>query len=145
MQQKSLVERADILSRKRAQVVAAAAVMFLVAQVLSHPLAGPTEGLRAHMWALNAVLLLFVLATGGALLRGREVRALMNDELTQAHYRTCILAGFWVAMVTAMGIYFLPAAQALPSRVAVYFIVTASIVASLLTFSWLELRAHRDA
>jgi hypothetical protein len=149
MQTKSPVEIAHTLSRKRAWVVAAAAIMFLVAQAANLPLAEPRpemHRLKVDMWALNATLLLIGLA-GGAVpwTKGRQIRALMNDEVTRAHMRTAMAVGFWVAMVTAMALYWLPASASLSAAAAVYVIVTASIAIALLAFAWMEHRALRDA
>lgn len=149
MQPQSPVEIADTLSRKRAWVIAAAAIMFVVAQVLNAPYleARPEmHRLKVDMWALNATLLLIGLA-GGAVpwMKSREIRALMNDEVTRAHMRISMVIGFWVSMVTAMGLYWLPASESLSAAAAVYVIVTASVAIALLAFAWMEHRAHRDA
>ena len=150
MQSKSTVEIADIYSRKRAIIVAAAAIVFFVAQVIVRPFADGWPGSPAHsgrsaMWALNAILLLAFLATGGGLLNKKEISVLVNDEVARDNYRTSVVAGFWVAMTTAMGLYFLPSFESFKASGAIFVIVTASIVVALLTFSYLELRAHRDA
>jgi hypothetical protein len=149
MQTESNVEIAHTLSRKRAWVVAAAAVMFLVAQAVNLPTAEPRpemQGLKFDFWALNATLLLIGLA-GGAVpwMKNRQIRALMNDEVTRSHMRSAMAVGFWTAMATAMGLYWLPAARRLDGHAAVYVIVTASVAVALLAFSWMEHRALRDA
>jgi hypothetical protein len=149
MHAKSPVEIADQLSRKRAKVIALATVMFLVAQVGNNPFlnADHLHSLKINFWALNAILLLIGLATGGTLLKRRNVRMLMNDELTQSHLRTSMATGFWTAMATAMGLYWfaLLFSKQLTGEEAIYLVVTASVSAALLTFSWLEHRALRDA
>jgi hypothetical protein len=149
MQSQSPVEIADRLSRKRAWVVAAAAIAFLGAQLLNLPYLEPRpemHRIKFDMWALNATLLLIALA-GGARpwLKSREIRALMYDEVTRSHMRTATVVGFWVAMATAMGLYWLPSSERLSASAAVFMIVTASVVIALLAFAWLEHRAHRDA
>jgi len=148
MSSKSPVEIADQVSRKRAFLVAAAAVVFL-SHVVARPfLAGGLDTAhhaRTDLWAINAVLLLAILATGGFLLNSRKVRVLLNDEVARSNYRTAVVAGFWVAMTASMGLFVVPAFQGLVAREAVYIIVSSSLVAALLTFSLLEYRAHRDA
>src|SRR3954464_7304784 len=149
---KSEVEVADVLSRKRAVVVAAAALFFVGAQLMQIPLFGGAprlhelQHLKLDLWALNATLLLIGLA-GGAVpwMKSPRIRALMNDEVTRSNMRTAMATGFWVAMVSAMGLYWLPATDTFSSRAVVYLIVTASVTVALLAFSWLELRAHRNA
>ena len=149
MQSKSPVEIADIYSRKRAIIVAAAAIVFLVGQLIVRPFTdgwpGSHHNPRSVVWAINAILLLACLATGGGLLNSRQIFRLVNDEVARANYRTAVAAGFWVAMITALGLYFLPSFEKFVAGGAIYIIVTVSIVVSLLAFSYLELRAHRNA
>ena len=151
MQSKTPVEIADHMSRKRAVIVAAAALVFFAAQVVSRPFFGGTappdaaHRARVDAWAVNAVALLALLATGGGLLNRRQIRALINDEVSRSNYRTAVVAGFWVAMATAMGLYVASTFRSFTAAEAIYVIVTASIVVALLTFSYLERRAHRDA
>jgi hypothetical protein len=143
------VEAADRLSRRRAILVAVAVIAFLAAQTVARPYfvggSDSEHGAKALMWGLDVGLLLLILATGGCLLRTKAVRALMNDEVTTAHQRASVIAGYWVAMATALGLYVVPGAEHLAGREAVYVVVTASVAAALLVFSFLEYRALRDA
>jgi cell division protein FtsW (lipid II flippase) len=149
MQSKSPVEIADRVSRKRAKGVAFAAIAFVVIQIIIRPFLasdpGSTHQTTIDWWAVNAVVLLALLATGGGLLNTPSIRALVNDEVSHTHYRTAVVAGYWVAMTTAMGIYFVSRYEGVTARNAAYLIVTSSVVVALLVFSYLELRAHRDA
>ena len=148
MHSKSPVELADRISRKRALVVGATALLFLVVQAVARPVfaVGPeTMSLpRMYVWAIHAGLLLVILATGGALLTRPAVRRLVNDEIAHAHRRTGIAIGYWLAMAIAMALFVLPSGATLTLREAVYLIVTPSVGAALLAFSYLEFRAHRD-
>ena len=150
MQSKSIVDRADQISRKRAIAVALAAGVFLVIQVVTRPVFNNNPETAAHlsrivMWAVNALALLLLLYTGGGLANKSEIRALVNDEVTRAHSKSAVAVGYWVAMVIAMGLYAYAGDNKLTGREAIYLIVTPSVAIALLTFSWLELRAHRDA
>jgi MFS family permease len=140
----SPVEIADRVSRKRAIVAAVAAIAFVVIHILIRPFSHSANGLKLDYWAINAVVLLAVLATGGGLLNNRQIRVLVNDEVSRSNYRTSVVAGYWVAMTAAMAVYFWPTAEGLSARNAVYVVVTASVSVALLVFSYLELRAHRD-
>lgn len=149
MEPKRAVDVADEKSRKRAGLVAAAAGVFAVAQVLARPFfAGVRDTAHAakvDWWAINAALLLVLLATGGGgLMNSRQIRLLINDEVSQSHYRTAVISGYWVAMVAAMGLYVLEGFMKLTGRDVVYVVVSASIVVALFVFSYLEFRAHRD-
>lgn len=145
----SPVEVADKVSRKRALAVAIAAGVFLLIQVVTRPVFN-SEPDTAHlsrliMWALNAAALLLLLYTGGGLMQKREIRALVNDEITRVNSRSAVNVGYWIAMSIAMGLYALAGYRDLTAREAIYLIVTPSVGIALLAFSWLELRAHRDA
>ena len=147
MQAGSPVEIADRYSRQRAILAAMAAIVFLAGQVARRPFfAGwPGSSNSEITWAVNAVVLLAILATGGGLLLSSRIRALMNDEVTRSHFRTAGVVGYWAAMTTAMGLYALPVADGLSARDAAYVIVTFSVALPLLAFSYLEYLAHRDA
>ena len=97
------------------------------------------------MWAINAAALLLLLTGRGGFGFGKEVRELVNDEVSRANYKTAVSIGFWVAMIIAMTLYVLAADPKHTAREAVYYIVTPSVAVALLTASWLELRAHRNA
>ena len=144
------VEIADRISRKRAGGVAAAALVFLVVQMVLRPfflggIDASHAGTKVDWWAVNAVALLILLATGGGLLQKGQIRALVNDEVSRSHYRTAVAAGYWVAMASAMGLYFVSRFRSLRASDVVFIVVTLSISTALLAFSYLELRAHRDA
>ncbi len=142
------VEIADDVSRKRAIILAVAAVAFLVIQVVARPFfvaaGAQVTGVQRTLWAVNAAVLLAILATGGGLLNSSRIRALVNDDVSRSNYRKAVAAGFWVAMLAAMGLYVANVASQ-TARDAVYLIVSASVVVSSLAFAWLEHRAHRDA
>jgi hypothetical protein len=147
----STVEIADRYSRKRPALVAAAALAFLAIHVLLRPLfyahgADAAIGGRSGIdwWAINVVALLAALATGGGLAHSRQIRVLLNDEVSRSHYKTSVAAGYWVAMVTAVALYLLPHFAGFNAREAVFLIVTPSVIVPLLTFAYLEFRANRD-
>jgi hypothetical protein len=150
MQSKSQVEIADRMSRSRAVIVAIATVVFLAVQVITRPFFGSDPEtahylVRRTMWVANASLLLLFLATGGGLLNNRRIRALINDEVSRANYRTSAVVGFWVAMITALAIYVIPAGASLSAQETIYIVVTTTVGVSMLLFAFLEHRAHRDA
>ena len=150
MQSKTPVEIADRNSRNRAIIVAAAVIVFVAGQLLGR---GPFDGgidkglhmSRSIVWSVNVILLLAFLATGGGILTRREIRELVNDEVSRLNYRTSVVAGFWVAMVSALAIYLIPALQGFTAQQTTYVVVTASVAVAASVFSYLELRAHRDA
>jgi hypothetical protein len=147
MHTRSDIELADRTARKRPVMIAAATLAYAVIHVLMRPLfyargAGPSD---IDWWAINTLLLLVGLATGGALVQARRIRGLVNDEVSRSHYRTAVSIGYWIAMTVAMGIYLVPTLARLATREALYLVVTPSIVVPLLVFAYLEHRANRDA
>ena len=150
MQSHDLVEIADRNSRARAYVMAAAGIVFLLLHVIFRSQLGMGPETAGHltrrvMWVVNVVFLLLGLWTGGGILNNRQIRALVNDEVSQSNYRTSVILGFWVAMVTALALYVFPALQRLTGPDVLYTVVTYSVSVAVLKFAYLEFRAHRDA
>jgi len=144
-----LVEVADRASRRRAIIVTVFALAFLALSLLAPPVfrAGDpiVQRMNARMWAVSAIFLLGILATGGSLLSPKRLRALVNDDVAHTNRRTAIGAGYWIAMAVAMGLYIVPTFRDFSAREAVFLIATPSIGVALLAFVYLERRAHRDA
>jgi hypothetical protein len=148
MDSRSPVEIADQFSRRRVTLIAVATLVFLGIQVIAGPFWGISRGtpyIAQLGWAINAFFLLLMLAIGSGLLRNRRLRALVDDEVSRHNREMGIIAGYWVAMATAMGLYVATAFRTFTAREALYLVVTPSVGVALLTFSYLEWRAHRDA
>ena len=148
MNQRSISEQAEKLSRRRARALPVLGLVFLAQQAscLSMPdeATRPVDHLKIGAWLVLSIVLLAGLATGGAWLRPRAVRELINDESTRAHRQMAYLYGFWAAMGTAIGIYVVAMFEPVSGRDAVHIIVTAAVAAALLNFGMLERRALRD-
>jgi hypothetical protein len=147
MQSKSAVEKADAMSRLRPVLLVTSTVIYLVVQVMTRPLSASSPKHAAIMWAINSVLFMLLLITRlqGGLFHGPEVRALMNDDVTRANHRSAIVGGFWVAMISAMVLFFTSAGRVYTARDAAYVIVTAALGFAMLEFCFLEFRAHRGS
>jgi hypothetical protein len=148
MQSKSPVEIADQFSRKRVTLVAVVTLVFLGTQLIAGPFWGATRGtpyISEIGWAVNAVALLLMLAIGSGLLRNRRIRSLVDDEVSRHNRVMGIVAGYWVAMAIAIGLYVTADLRPFTTREALYLVVTPSVGVALLTFCYLEWRAHRDA
>lgn len=144
-------ERTDLaerLARGRARAATAMAVIFVTSQGASFsgnaPLNRP-QTLHLAAWTVWAIALLVFLAWGGGLLRGRQVRGLLNDEGTIDHRRRAMTAGFWGAIGTAFLVYGLTFIEPVSGRDATRLIVTFAVAAALLRFGALERRALSDA
>ncbi len=140
-------EEADRLSRRRARMLPILAVVFISQQAafFGEGSGGAAERAVDHVklgaWLVLSGVLLAALWTGGFWLRKREVRALMDDEITRAHRAAALSIGFLVAMLAAIGLYLVDLFEPMTSRMAIHLIVTAGIVAALLRFGLLERRA----
>jgi hypothetical protein len=144
------VEQAERLGRRRARMLPFLALIFLTQQISFF--ASETERTSAVIrsvdhakfgaWMVLSLVLLAALHTGGFWFHRREVRALMDDEITQAHRATALSLGFLVAMLTAIALYLVDMAEPVGTRVAIHVIVTLGIASALLRFGYLERRAH---
>ena len=148
MVQENAAEVAERLTRRRARIMPAFAVLFILwqANFLSTP-DMPTrlvDQVKISAWFVWALALLLLLVTGGGAFRGPEVRALMNDELTRENRRTGYTFGFWAAVGSAMGLYAVALFEPVNGREAVHIVLTAAIASALMTFGALERRQLRN-
>lgn len=144
-QTESHVDRADRLSRRRARMLPALGIFFLTQQFafFSRPVTDRmVDHVRLGAWVVMTAALLLALTTGGGWLRGREVRELMNDEVTRAHRAAALSFGFVAAIVAAMLLYVFEPALRFDVFEVIHLIVSAGMVAALVRFGMLERRAH---
>ena len=146
----SNVEQAERLGRRRARMLPLLAVIFLTQQASffvseserASAVVRTVDHVKFGAWLVLSLVLLAALYTGGFWFHRREVRALMDDEITRQHRATALSLGFLVAMLTAIGLYLLDMAEPIGTRVAIHLIVTLGIGAALIRFGLLERRAH---
>ena len=138
---------ADRIAWGRARAATVMALVFVAAQAGSFsddlPLNRP-QTLHLAAWIVWAAALLMFLAWGGGLLRGKRIRALLNDETTLDHRRRALALGFWGAMGTAALVYGLSFYEPISARMAVRLVVTFSVALALLRFGTLEKKALKD-
>ena len=138
------IEKAERIGRSRARLFAAQAILFASWQGLYFGVMDDrmrlVDTVKIWTWLVWVVALLMLLATGGGFLRSRNVRALLNDELTRANRAQAYVAGFWAAMVAAVGFYVIDLFDPVQAREAIHAIVSAAIAAALITFSVRERR-----
>jgi hypothetical protein len=142
------IETADRLTRKRARMLPFLAIIFLTQQAAyfadTNPQARMVDHVKVGAWLVLSVVLLLLLATGGALLRPKAVRALMDDEVTRANRAEAFRIGFLVTMIVGIGLYFLDQVAPMPGRETIHILVTAGIATALIVFGALERRALKD-
>ena len=138
-----LVENAERKSRARAIIGYLLAVTLLASAVLA--IRGYSDGagqlvpwfVMIGLTALNLSALPFRWSRCGPLAR------LMNDETTRDHRRSSLAAGFWAMLVAATATIVVAALLPLDAISAGRVVVTAGLMAALVAFSTLELRASR--
>jgi hypothetical protein len=146
----SVAEKADYLSKRRARMLPALAIIFLSQQAtfLSQMSGGEhvsAEKAKISAWLVLSVLMLFGLATKGFWLEPKEVRDLIDDENTRANRNESMRWGFLFAMGSAIAVYVLTMFEVVTGREAVHIVLSFGIAAALLRWGVLEKRAYRDA
>ena len=139
-------EQAERLSRRRARMLPALAVILASQQAVFFLAAGghgSAQTTKIAAWLVLAALLLAGLATKGFWLHPREVRDLIDDEFTRANRLDAMRAGFLAGMLAAIGVYILTMFEAISGREAAHVILTVGIGAALIRWAFLERRAHR--
>ena len=147
----SNVEQAERLGRRRARMLPLLAMIFLTQQASffvseserASAVVRTVDHVKFGAWLVLSLVLLDGLYTGGFWFHRREVRNLMNDELTLRNRHTALSLGFLIAMLTAIGLYLVDMAEPVGTRVAIHVIVTLGIGAALIRFGLLERAAHR--
>jgi hypothetical protein len=145
MQDVDLVEKAERLGRKRSQIFFVLAIVFFAGQSVyfGAPQATRDSAPRVGAWLILMVLMLFLLATGGFLLRGRAVRELLNDESARANRLAAQAVGFWATIIALLAVYVESMFDPVSLNEAVHIVGTVGVGAALISFATRERRAHR--
>jgi uncharacterized membrane protein len=146
----SVAEKAEWLSKRRARMLPALAVIFLSQQAtffsqMSGGAHVSAEKAKISAWLVLSVVMLFALATKGFWLEPKQVRDLVDDENTRANRNEAMRWGFLFAMGSAIGVYILTMFDTVTGREATHIIMSFGIAAAILRWGVLERRAHRDA
>ena len=149
MDKRSVAEKAEYLSRRRARTLPALAVIYLAQQgsyfsALQSPTHTSSFTFRISAWLVLSAVLLAALATKAFWLQPREVRNLIDDEHTRANRLDALRLGFIFAILTGMAVYFLDQFEPLTAGAAAHLILTFGLGAALIRFGYLERRAHQD-
>ena len=139
------VEVAERMGRARSRLFFVLAIVFFAGQSLyftSSPLTRDSHA-RVGAWLVLVILILMLLATGGFVLRGRNVRDLLNDETSRLNRLASQALGFWVTIITALVVYVESIFDPLTLNEGLHIIVTLGVGAALISFAVRERRAHR--
>ena len=139
---RSDIEKAERYSRTRSIMMAlmAAILLFNAATGLGDEIHSERPWMRHGAWAVMIGLWLIVLATGGGLNLSRNIRRVINDEVSLANRSQALQAGFWAAILIALALYFASLFWPLGPRDIVRITVDGTIAVALTRYAWLELR-----
>ena len=146
----SVADKAEYLSKRRARMLPVLAIIYLTQQasyitLRSDAAHHPVDTVKISAWLVLSLVLLAAIATKGFWLERREVRAMIDDELTRANRMDAMRFGFIFAMLTCVVIYFITMFEPVNGRDAVHIIMSDGLGAALIRWGWLERVAHRDA
>jgi hypothetical protein len=149
MVERSVAEKAEFLSRRRARTLPLLAAIYLAQQgsyfaALQSPSHTSSYTFRISAWLVLSAVLLAALVTKGFWLQPREVRDLIDDEHTKANRLDALRIGFIFAMLAGMAVYFIDQFEPLTAGAAAHLILTFGLGAALIRFGLLERHAHRD-
>ena len=143
----SVAEKAEYLSKRRARMLPALAVIFLSQQVTYFTTvrdAGTAPTVKISAWLVLSIVLLAALVTKGFWFQPKEVRDLIDDENTRANRNDAIRWGFIVSMATAIGIETMSMWDNVKGREAIHIIMSAGLAVALIRWGFLERRAYRN-
>jgi len=146
----SVAEKADYLSGRRARMLPILAIIYITQQatyftVPSGAAHRAVDDVKISAWLVFSIILLAALSTKGFWLERREVRSMIDDELSRANRQDAMQFGFVFAMLTCIVIYAVTMFEPVNGRDAVHVILSDGLGAALIRWGWLERVAHRDA
>ncbi len=146
----SVAEQAEFLSKRRARMLPALAVIFLAQQAsyFSTPATAPprpVDAVKISAWLVLSIVLLAALATKGFWAHSREIRNLIDDENTRANRHHAMQSGFLFAMGAGVCVYIMTMFTPVTAREAVHIMMSAGIATALIQWGFLEKRAYGDA
>jgi len=139
------VEKAERLGRARSRIFFVLAMVFFAGQSLYFTSSPATRDSPARIgaWLILMVLILLLLATGGFLFTGRNVRELLNDESSRANRIAAQAMGFWATIITLLVVYVESIFDLVTLNEAAHIVGTIGVGAALISFAVRERRAHR--
>ena len=147
----SVAATADRLSRRRTRILWVQAVIFVLWQTSFFSWGDPEGPLRTvdqvkvGAWALWSLALLVLVSTGGGWFQSREVRRLLNDEVSVSNRRRGQQAGFVTAVIAGIAVYLVSQVEPVTARDAVHAVLTVGLGVALFRYALLERRAERGS
>jgi hypothetical protein len=147
----STVDKADRLGRRRWRMLFVVAIILVTQQASFDRILDRADGplstagiVILAAWVVLVIAALAALMTGGMYFQSREVRKLMDDELSKANRSRALAAGFVVTILTAVVVFVVSFFSEVSAPEAIHAIVTVGLAGALLRFAALERKAHAD-
>lgn len=147
---RTAAEVAEQVSRRRSRALWVSGTFFTVWQVAfatsgqgDLPPVRLVDQVKLGGWVAWVLVLLGMLATGGVVLRSAEVQRRVNDEVSVANRLAGQRAGFWVAVLTMIGLYVATFFVSLSVHEVLHIVLTVAVGGALLRYAILERRAER--
>jgi hypothetical protein len=144
------IQIAERMSRRRGRILFLQGALFLVWQGSFYAWGAETGGdrlvdqVKVSAWAVWVLALLVMMATGGGWLRGREVRRLMNDEVSVDNRRRGQQAGFFAAALGGLAVYAVNQyVEPVSTLDAIHATLSVGVAVAILRYAMLERRAER--
>ncbi len=140
-----LTDRAERIGRKRARMLPILPVLLLAQQgsYFSSTESGRTvDHVHLAAWIIMTLAVLLLLSTNGFWNYRRDLRKLLDDEVTRDHRARAMATGFVSAMLSGIVLFAMKGALEFTAAEAIHLIVSAGLIAALLRFAWLERRAY---
>ncbi len=135
---------AEKLTKRRARGSIVLGIFFLATMATSLGVDFPAnrpQTLKLAAWIVWAAALVFLLAVGGGLFRGKSVCALMNDETTIDNRKRGMVAGFWATVLSAFALYAITFYDPISGREVIRLLLSAAVGTSIIRFGILEQRS----
>ena len=149
MNSRTISEKADALSRRRARMLPVLAILYFTQQISFLSALGDdrhrdVDHFKIGAWVVLSLVLMLALATKGFWFQPREVRDLIDDENTRANRLQAMQLGFLFSCAAAIAAYFIAEFEPLTVGETAHLVLTFGLGAALIRFGVLERRAHKE-
>jgi len=148
---RSAAQIAERVSRRRGRVLFTQSLMFILwqASFTAWGSAGAGDRLvdqvKISAWVVWVLGLMLLMSTGGGWFQSREVRRLINDEVSVDNRRRGQQAGFYGAVLGGLVVYAINQyVEPVSTLDAIHAILSVGVGAAILRYGMLERRGDRE-
>lgn len=136
---RTAIDHAEAVSRRRARFMPFLAVLLLAQQSAFWGWDGRAVTIvQMGVWIVMVVAMVWILLTGGGFRVPRDVKALADDEVTQANRAIAIRRGFLAAILAGILVFVVSPFEPITAQRAAHLIVSIGLAVALLSFGILE-------